>query len=150
MACPEFEDLLLDYADLSAAERVRADGHVAGCTACREFLATLQAVDTSLTAQYSHRSLDATFDQVLKRRIRLETPAPRPSLIPELLDFIGWAGILVLVALIAVWIGPLIHLPVADASRQAARWSIGTLVACAAFVMAGFWIALRSFADLKH
>jgi anti-sigma factor RsiW len=150
MACAEFEDLLLDYADLSSAERVRADGHVAGCTACREFLAALQAVDTNLMAQYSHRVLDANFDHALKRRIQQEIPAARPSLVPELLDFIGWAGILALVALIALWISPLIHLPAADATQTAARWSTGILVACAAFVMTGFWVALRSFADLKH
>src|SRR5437870_2807123 len=101
MACVEFEDLLLDYSELSDAERVRADGHVAGCAACREFLEVLQAVDTNLTAQYSHRGLDASFDHALKQRIRQEKqrirqeiPAPRPSLVPELLDFIGWAGIL--------------------------------------------------------
>ena len=150
MACAEFEDLLLDYAELSDAERVRADGHVAGCAACREFLEVLLVVDTNLTAQYGHRVLDATFDHALKQRIRHEIPTPRPSLVPELLDFIGWAGILALVALIALWIGPLIHLPVVDATQKAARWSAGILVACATFVMAGFWVALRCFADLKH
>jgi len=147
MACAKFEDLLLGYAELSDAERVRADGHVAGCTACKEFLEALQAVDTNLTAQYSHRVLDANFDHALRRRIRQEIPRQRPSLVPELLDFIGWAGI---VALIALWIGPLIHTPVADATQKAARWSAGILVACATFVMAGFWVALRCFADLIH
>jgi len=150
MACAEFEDLLLDYAGLSDAERTRADGHIADCAACKEFLEALHAVDTNLTAQYSHRVLDANFDHALKQRIRREIPAPRPSMVPELLDFIGWAGILALVALIAMWVGPLIHLPAANATQTAARWSAGILMACAAFVMTGFWVALRSFADLKH
>ena len=70
---------------ISLGERVRADGHIAGCPACREFLETLLAVDTNLTAQYSQPGLDATFDQALKQRIRHEIPAPRPSLVPELL-----------------------------------------------------------------
>jgi len=88
MACPEFEDLV----------RKGAGGHAAHCDDCRALLEALGDVDRTLEAAFAGinapPSLRTAVDERIAREIRLQ----RPSIIPEVLDFIGWAAVLALAA----------------------------------------------------
>ena len=140
MACAEFEDRLLEYAGLPVAERRSVDAHVAGCAGCREFLDALASVDRELTAHFSGREVSANFNQAVTARIRRETAHRRPSLVPELLDFVGWGAIVALIALFIYWLAP----------QMAAASGNAIWISASVFLMTGILVALRSFADLKH
>ena len=88
MPCASFEDRLLDYAELSTAEREPVDAHLAGCADCREYLKTVAHLETGLSGLYSGAQVSPTF------RHDVLSILERPSLLPEVLDFIGWAGII--------------------------------------------------------
>jgi hypothetical protein len=91
MPCPEFEDRLMDYAELAGDARSRVDAHVSACADCREFLEALSTVDAGLTAQLrGSPPVSAAFASAVRQRVRLETRLARPSLVPELLDLVGW------------------------------------------------------------
>ena len=144
MACTEFQDRLLAHTELSDDERASVDTHVAGCPECREFLETLHLVDSALTAKFARCEVSGAFSTTVRQRIRRAAPIPRPSLIPELLDFVGWGAIVALAALLAWWVTPLIPVsetlpfPVIAAGAGALLLSISVI------------IGLRSFADLKR
>jgi anti-sigma factor RsiW len=140
MACAEFEDRLLEYAVLPEAERRSVDAHVAGCAGCREFLDALASVDRELTAHFSGREVSANFNQAVTARVRRETAHRRPSLVPEVLDFVGWGAIVTLIALFIYWLTP----------QMAAASGNAIWISASVFLMAGILVALRSFADLKH
>ncbi|MFN0167276.1 MAG: anti-sigma factor family protein [Bryobacteraceae bacterium] len=53
MACEEFEDRLIDYAELLAADREDVDAHLAGCAECRAYPETLTVLDSKLAFHYS-------------------------------------------------------------------------------------------------
>src|SRR5580765_3487461 len=61
MACPEFEDRLIEYADIEGEARACVDTHLAECAGCRQFLEALRVVDTELTARFSGREASAAF-----------------------------------------------------------------------------------------
>jgi anti-sigma factor RsiW len=146
MGCGEFQEQLVEFAELVGEARARVDAHVAHCVACRAFLETLHAVDAQLTAQFAGRKTSAAFATAVRRRVRREAVVRRPSLIPELLDFVGWGAIVALVALLAWWVGPLIPL---SKAKEAFTFN-AALGAGGAFVLIAFVIGLRSLADLKH
>jgi anti-sigma factor RsiW len=106
MPCAAFEDLLRDYEELTDGERQRADAHLAACGDCREYLETLTDLDRELSALYEgleprpwfHQKLTA---QIASRAIESRPPR-RPSFLPEILDFCGWAAIVAIVAVLAV------------------------------------------------
>jgi len=93
MPCEAFEELLNGYSDLSAAERVTVDAHLNTCHDCSGFLETLTALDESLTALYSFAEPQRIFEPALVRR---------PSPIPEILDFAGWAAVAAIVIILGV------------------------------------------------
>jgi len=146
MACAEFEEQLLEYAELANGERARVDAHAAHCSNCREFLEALRAVDSQLTAQLAGLELTPAFAPAVRRRVRLEGSAPRPTAVPELLDFVGWGAIVALLGLLAWWLVPLAHISNTkpDISFNASYAAAGV------FFLAALWIGIRSFADLKH
>src|SRR5437879_4443896 len=109
MPCAEYENRLLEYAELPQDERRRVDAHAAGCAGCREFLDALVLVDEELSAQFSGREVSAGFTGALTARIRREPAPRRPSFVPELLDFVGWGAIVALIALVVYWLAP--HMP---------------------------------------
>jgi hypothetical protein len=146
MVCQEFQDLLVEYAELSSDARERADAHLNGCPGCRSFLQALHAVDTTLSAQFTAREAPPSFAAAVRRRVSQESAVRRPSFIPELLDFVGWGAIVALVALLGWWGAPL--LPVSKVTDAVAFNA--TLAAAGAFILAAFFIGLRSIADLKH
>jgi anti-sigma factor RsiW len=133
MPCPDFEDRLLDYAELSPPARAAVDHHIAACQGCHEYLATLEHVDRSLTSLLSSVSPSPDFAARVQARVpRLD----RPRMLPELLDFVGWAAIVSILALVALfWAMP--SLPVLE-------------VAATVSVAAAVAVSLRSFADLKE
>jgi hypothetical protein len=91
MSCPEFEDLV----------REGASGHARHCEPCRALLEALADVDDTLDAAFAGVSAPPRLAASVRARLAIETPIRRPSMIPEVLDFIGWAAVL---ALAAVWI----------------------------------------------
>lgn len=92
MACPRFDDLLRGDE--------RAFAHAARCEECRARLEALADVDAALEAAFQ----GVTAPPGLAAHARLvaarETPLRRPSILPEVLDFIGWAAVLALAAVL--------------------------------------------------
>ena len=133
MPCPAFEDRLLDYAQLATADRAAVDHHIAACQGCREYLATLEHVDRSLTALLAPAVPSADF----AARVRARAPGfDRPRMLPELLDFVGWAAIACILALVALY--------------WAAPSTLGLAAAAAAVSLTtAIVVSLRSHADLK-
>ena len=87
--CAAFEDRLIDYVDLAAADRAVVDDHVAGCSACRQFLATLQEIDTQLTADVRAIRLNPDRYAEVRRQVETTMPVARASHLPEWLDFVA-------------------------------------------------------------
>ncbi len=143
MGCAEFQELLLEYGELSGDGRAPVDAHVGQCAGCREFLQALDAVDAQLGAQFGGRETSAGFAPAVRRRVNREAAVRRPSLVPEVLDFVGWIAIVALIGVLAWWVSPLI--PVSSTLALNAALDAG-----GAFVMVAFVIGLRSLADLKH
>jgi hypothetical protein len=94
MPCETFEDLLAGYSELSISERrdVRSslDAHLHACSGCREYLETLAHLDRGLTALYSGMAPRRVFDAAAVKQ---------PSVLPEVLDFCGWAAVVAILAL---------------------------------------------------
>jgi anti-sigma factor RsiW len=146
MVCAEFEERLLEYAELANGERARVDAHTAQCSNCREFLEALRTVDFQLTSQLASLEVTPAFAPAVRKRVRREGSAARPSLVPELLDFVGWGAIVALLGLLAWWLVPL--LPVSNIRPTV---SVSAMYAVTgAFLLAAFVFGIRSFADLKH
>ena len=97
MACPEFEDLV----------RGGAGGHAARCEDCRALLEALADVDATFEAAFAGVSAPPGMAAAVRARVARELPLRRPSPLPEILDFIGWAAVL---ALAAVLLPRLLHL----------------------------------------
>jgi anti-sigma factor RsiW len=146
MACAEFEERLLEYTELANGERARVDAHAAQCSSCRELLEALRTVDSHLTARLSGIEVTPGFAPAVRRRVRYESSVPRPSLVPELLDFAGWGAIVTLLGLLAWWLAPLVHVSNAKlgVSMNASYAAAGI------FLVTALLIGIRSFADLKH
>ena len=93
MPCTEFEALLSGYAELTVAERRRADTHLQGCPACRSWLEALTELDATLSSEFQDIHAPATLAIGLRRLIAHSLPE-RVSAIPEILDFAGWLGVI--------------------------------------------------------
>jgi hypothetical protein len=76
--------------------------------------------------------------------VRRESADTRPSLVPELLDFVGWGAVVALLALLAWWLAPLSPVSNIKVSFNAMYAAAG------AFLLAAFLFGIRSFGDLKH
>jgi anti-sigma factor RsiW len=95
MACPEFEDLILDYCEAAAssADRALLESHVAVCQACRDCLAQQQELDQRLAKSLAAPSLSPAFAPGLAARIAAERRAPQFLWLPRILDGIGYLGV---------------------------------------------------------
>jgi len=95
MACPEFEDLILDYCEgaASQADSALLESHIAACSACRAWLAEQRELDLRLAKSIAAPSLSPEFPGRLAARIAAE-PRPREfRRLPRVLDAIGCLGI---------------------------------------------------------
>jgi len=100
MSCASFEELLLDYAELGAQERDAVDLHVTQCASCRQYSETLSQLDVALTEQFSGVQPSELFRSRLHAVTTSRSPLSSPSFLPELLDLIGVAGIVLTLSLI--------------------------------------------------
>ncbi|HUK17188.1 MAG TPA: hypothetical protein VLW65_12280 [Bryobacteraceae bacterium] len=91
MACPDFETLL----------REGPTGHAAHCDDCAVLLEAFADVDSSLAAAFHGVAAPPGMASAVQMRIAGEQARRRPSVVPEVLDFIGWAAILALFAVLA-------------------------------------------------
>ena len=87
--CVAFEDRLIDYGDLRPGDGAVVDEHVAGCPACREYLATLKEIDTKLTADVRAIQLNPERYAEVRRQTESVRPVVRSSRLPEWLDFVA-------------------------------------------------------------
>ena len=92
MACPRFEDLL------NGGESVV--NHAAHCDECRALLDALAEVDATLETAFAGVSAPPRMAARARALALSETPLRRPTILPEVLDFIGWAAVLALVAVL--------------------------------------------------
>lgn len=147
MACPEFEDRLIEYANIEGEARACVDTHLAECAGCRQFLEALRVVDTELTARFARREVSTAFAAAVRHRVERGAAEQRLSFVPEILDFVGWGAIVALFGLMAWWAVPFIP---AFSSNQTALSLNTALAAGGAFLLAALFIGLRSLADSKH
>jgi len=133
MPCSSFEDRLLDYAELSAAEREPVDAHLAGCAECRDYLDAAEQLDIRLADLYSGARVSPAFQAAVLSSVKAEVPLAKPSWLPEVLDFIGWAGIFAAVVCLA--------------SLLPGFTALAALTAAIA-IGAAVWAGVRSYADL--
>ena len=91
MGCPDFEELL----------RQGTGGHAARCEECGALLEAWAFVDQRLEAEYGGIAAPADLPAAVRMRIARERAVRGPSPLPEVLDFIGWAAILALAAVLA-------------------------------------------------
>ena len=112
MACPEFEDLLRDGAASHGAGGPGADGHAADhaahCEECRALLDAAADVDATLEAAFAGIPAPSGMVAAVRARVAREIPMRGPSLVPELLDFIGWAAVLAVAAILLPRVLPLV------------------------------------------
>lgn len=90
MACPHFEDLLNE----------RNAGHVAHCEECRALMDALARVDATFDAAFGHISAPPGLAEAVQARIARLRPERRLTPVPEVLDLIGWAAVLVIAAVV--------------------------------------------------
>ena len=137
MLCESSHDAILRYQDLVATERVALDAHLVQCPECREYHAQAVRLDAELTAAFTDVHLSPGIVAEVTRRVPSAIPASGPSLLPEVLDFVGGASAAAALGSAALWFYP--ALPSAVVVAVPATF----LVLIAAF------IAGCAFADLK-
>lgn len=102
MSCASFEDLLLNYSDLSAGDRNRLDLHVTGCPGCRAYRDLLHQFDEALSEQLGKVKVPDTLKESVYAEVSVSPTLAPPSLVPEILDLIGWIAVFG-IALTVIW-----------------------------------------------
>ena len=97
MGCPEFEDLI----------REGSGGHAARCEKCRELLDAFTHVDATFDAAFAGISAPPGLEAAVRARVAWELPVRKPPVVPEILDFIGWAAVLAVAAILVPRFMPL-------------------------------------------
>ena len=95
MACPEFEDLILDYCEgaASPADCALLESHIAACSGCRAHLAQQRELDLRLAKSLPRPALSPAFAAHLAARIAEQRRAPRLLWLPRILDGIGYLSL---------------------------------------------------------
>jgi hypothetical protein len=93
MACPRFEDLLRGGSGTAA-------DHASRCDECRALLEAFYDVDATLDAAFAGIAAPPGLAARARAQAARETRLRRPSPLPEVLDFIGWAAVLTLAAVL--------------------------------------------------
>ncbi len=139
MACAEFEDRLLAYAELEGEARRVVDIHLVSCAGCRAYLDTLDALEDALTARFAAARLSPEFRLSVLLSARRQAPLEHPSYLPEVLDFAGWAAIIIIAAGLLYYLNP-----------PAAAIGYAAAAAAAGLFLTGVWMIIRSYAELKN
>jgi predicted anti-sigma-YlaC factor YlaD len=86
MFCAEMEAAILEYPELDISAQARIRAHASQCSDCRELLDASMELDRQLSAAVAApKSLQRKMLAKLERR---------PSYLPELFDFVGWAAMI--------------------------------------------------------
>lgn len=93
MACPSFEELM-------RADKPQVAEHAAHCEECRALLEAAAEVEATLESAFRGISAPPGLAARVRRQVSREKPLRRPSWTPEVLDFIGWAAVLALIAVL--------------------------------------------------
>jgi|SRR5713101_2739724 len=109
MPCAEFEERLLDYANLRVEERLPVEAHLKACAECRAFLEALSSVDVALARGLGGLEVSPGFRRVALERAWREVPLRKPSFVPEILDFVGWAAVVAIVMDLLYRVRPLLE-----------------------------------------
>lgn len=125
MPCGAFEDQLVEYAELPDRERDAVDAHVAGCAECRMYLETLSHVDRELDRVFAGAAAPPGMAAAVLRHTR----TPEPSMLPEVLDAIGWIGVFAILGCLAFFV-----------QGVTIAWAIA---AASLFVGLGLWMSVR-------
>ena len=91
MPCPDFESLVKEG----------PSGHAAHCEECAALLEALADVDAGLEAAFAGTAAPPSLAAGVRMRIAGDCARWRPPMLPEILDFVGWAALLALVAVLA-------------------------------------------------
>ena len=77
MSCEEIENRILESQEnqLSLAQRVEVETHLAGCAGCRTFARQLEQLEAALSAGVKAPALSAEFDRRLQERIQVAPAA---------------------------------------------------------------------------
>jgi anti-sigma factor RsiW len=105
MPCTEFEDLLTGYAELTPDERQRVDAHLRACPACQGWFEALAEVDAALASEFEGVHAPTALAMAVRREAARSLPA-RVSALPEILDFVGWLGVIGAASLLAYFTIP--------------------------------------------
>jgi anti-sigma factor RsiW len=105
MACTEFEDLLIDYDELSDLQRVAVDAHLSGCEACQTYWQILHEMDAELTHEFAGRAAPPHLGSEVRQLTARIPAAKEPSYVPAVLDLIGGVAASGIVLFLAFWFG---------------------------------------------
>ncbi len=106
MACPEFEELL----------RQGGRDHAQHCEECRALLEALEDVDATFDTAFAGVAAPPGLEAAVRARVAREARLRAPSLVPEILDFIGWAAVLALTAILLPRVLPFLNAMLAQLS----------------------------------
>jgi len=95
MACPEFEDLILDYCEgaASPADGALLESHIAACAGCRQYLALQRELDLRLAKSLARPALSPDFARELTARMAERRRTPRLRWLPRILDSTGYLSL---------------------------------------------------------
>ena len=144
MSCESFEELLLDYAELPAQAQDAVDLHLTQCVSCRQYSDTLSQLDAALTEQFSGVQPSELFHSRLHAATTSRSPLSVPSFLPELLDLIGVAGIVLVLSLILWKV-----VPIPEITDFVPIVGI-VLPVCGGLALFGIaWLGVRVYAEFK-
>ena len=107
MICTDFIEQLLDYETRTADDRDIIDQHAASCESCREYRTALSEVDVWLNREFPSIQVSPVFDYRVRSRIQTFEQATRgPSLLPVILDFVGYFSLAVALAVTMILLFP--------------------------------------------
>jgi predicted anti-sigma-YlaC factor YlaD len=138
MPCAGFEDLLLDYTELTPEVRETVDAHLLNCEDCREYLEAAVQLDADLADLYSSAQPAPAFVGAVLSRVGEEARLAKPSWLPEALDFVGWTAIIAALACLS---------PLLPQFRP--EFEVVAGLSAAVAMVAAIWAGIRSYADLK-
>ena len=98
MACSEFDSVLSGT----------AGNHASHCEECAAMLEAATDADAILESALTGVSAPPRLAAAARMRILAESRSKGPSILPELLDLIGWAAILTLAAILFPSFWPLV------------------------------------------